>query len=334
MSITAVVQKIIKREQAGENWSVFCFYGARNAPLFFAHVVEHLKQLALPVVVLDLASVETTQVVADLSMSFLGQHKIYWCGDIAQLDAATKKFYMQFFQEYRGPHSILFFSDVSPFSPIKKTDNPEKDRKDELVQANVSCELPVLVDQQIFFEIFGFLYPQESLDKELVKTFFYNQPKIGLDQACIVMHYLSVMGNVSHEAILGLLQRVVVPERSLFVLSQQFFAKDQEAFFRLWKEVEGDFPLEFWLPYWSEQLWQASLFIAQAQELGPVGAKKGITRLPFSFMQKDWKKYGPRELCAAHTFLYGIDFGLKNGYAEHGLELFLAQFLQGKFARK
>ena len=163
---------------------------------------------------------------------------------------------------------------------------------------------------------------------------FGTSAKMTLDQACMLMQYISVMGDVSYESVRGLLQRVVVPDHSLFVLSQHFFAKDQEAFFKLWKQVEPEFPIEFWIPYWSEQLWQASLFVMQVQELGPIGAKKGVTRLPFSFLQRDWKKYGVRELCAAHTFLYGVDFGLKNGYAEHGLELFLAQFLQGGFTRK
>lgn len=323
MSITAVLQKIITREQAGENWSVFCFHAGFYAPLFFAHALERLKRSGVPVVVLDLATLDAAQVVAELSMSFLGQHKVYWCGDISALDAAQKKFFISFFKEYRGPHQVMFFSDASLGKPESKGH-----------EALCSLEVSLQIDQSSFGDLFTFLYPEAALDQDFIKQLFVAQAKISRDQACMVTQYMSVMGDASHEAVRGFLLRVVVPDRSLFVLSQHFFAKDKEVFFRLWKEVEPDFPPEFWIPYWSEQLWQASLFVMQVQELGPIGAKKGVTRLPFSFLQRDWKKYGVRELCAAHTFLYGVDFGLKNGYAEHGLELFLAQFLQGSFARK
>lgn len=320
MSITAVLQKIIKREQAGENWSVFCFHAPVYAPLFFAQVLEHLKKHTIPLVVVDLDSLEPTQVMAQLSMSFLGQNKVYWCGDISALEAPQKKFFLSFFKDYRGPHQVMFFNDTA----LGASDDA----------AHVSLEVPVQVDQKSFSELFSFLYPDAAVDHDFVKQMFAIHAKMALDQACMLMQYMSVMGSMPYDAVKDLLQRVVVPERSLFVLSQHFFAKDQQAFFRLWKEVEPDFPPEFWIPFWSEQLWQASLFIMQVQDLGPSGAKKGVTRLPFSFLQRDWKKYGVRELCAAHTFLYGVDFGLKNGYAEHGLELFLAQFLQGNFAKK
>jgi hypothetical protein len=226
MSITAVLQKIIKREQAGENWSVFCFYASAYQPFFFTMCLEHLKKMGVPVVVLDLNLLDTAQVVGELSMSFLGQHKVYWCGDISALEAAQKKFFLTFFKEYRGPHTVMFFSDAS----LGKHDVQEK-------VWHASAEVPSHVDQIAFFELFSFLYPDALLDQDFIKQLFLNSAKMSLDQACMLMQYISVMGDVSYESVRGLLQRVVVPERSLFVLSQHFFAKDNEAFFRLWKEV-------------------------------------------------------------------------------------------------
>jgi hypothetical protein len=185
-----------------------------------------------------------------------------------------------------------------------------------------------------------FFYSDALVPEKTVKKVYKEQQKIPLDTACMMMEYMSVFylqddASSAHELLFSrLLEKISKPEQSLFVVSQYFFAKESVNFFAAWHAVATDFPVEFWTTYWSEQLWQASLFVAQVKELGPLGARKGINRLQFSFMQRDWKKYTARELCAAHNFLYSVDYGLKNGYATHGLELFFEHFLQGTFAKK
>jgi hypothetical protein len=60
-------------------------------------------------------------------------------------------------------------------------------------------------------------------------------------------------------------------------------------------------------------------------------AKKAQYKLPFSFINRDWSKYTLVELRNAHHFLSTLDFQLKNGFSEIGLEHFYTQFFDGKF---
>lgn len=327
-SLTTALNKILNYKQTSENWSVFSLYGAAFPTLFFAHYNEYLKKKGVPLVFIDLEERDKADVLAEWSMSFLGQTKVYWCGDIGGLDAATKKFITSSLKSYSGPHTIILYNE-----------QPIADKQHEHVCA---IEIPSHVDEASFCELFQLFFPEEKTPHALIKKLFSAQPKMRLDAACSIMGYvLSFDGSHVNESeksvekeFLQLLEKSIEPEQSLFVLGQHFFAKERDAFLKIWSAVEADFPSEFWIAYWSEQLWQASLFLAQVQELGPLGARKGVNRLPFSFMQRDWKKCTARELCAAHNFLYSVDYGLKNGYANHGIELFLEHFLQGTFAKK
>ena len=60
-------------------------------------------------------------------------------------------------------------------------------------------------------------------------------------------------------------------------------------------------------------------------------AKTMAFRLPFSFIQTDWKKYAPAELRAAHDFVYGMDHQLKNGGDAFCFDLFYSKFFSGQF---
>ena len=201
-------------------------------------------------------------------------------------------------------------------------------------------ELPSHIDQTVFRQFYSFFYPHETISEKVWKKLGVLQPKIPLEIACNLMNYMVIAHDAFehniqlHNDFLQFIEKIMGPEGSLFVLSQHFFAKERALFFEMWRAIEQNFPPEFWVAHWSEQLWQASLFIIQAKDQGPLAARKGINRLPFSFMQRDWKRYTPRELCAAHNFLYSVDYGLKNGYASHGIELFLEHFLQGTFTKK
>jgi hypothetical protein len=61
-----------------------------------------------------------------------------------------------------------------------------------------------------------------------------------------------------------------------------------------------------------------------------VEAKKVGFRLPFSFMQRDWKKTSVHELIQAHDCIYALDYGLKNG-GEFWMELFYTKFFESGF---
>ncbi|HJZ23345.1 MAG TPA: hypothetical protein VJ201_02720, partial [Candidatus Babeliales bacterium] len=58
---------------------------------------------------------------------------------------------------------------------------------------------------------------------------------------------------------------------------------------------------------------------------------KAQYKLPFSFINRDWLLCNLTELRNAHQFLSTMDFRLKNGGSELGLEHFYGQFFENKF---
>ena len=109
--------------------------------------------------------------------------------------------------------------------------------------------------------------------------------------------------------------RLIIPRQSFFVLSQHFFAQRPTLFLEKWKVCKGDLPVEFWIAYWSEQLWQASLFVLRARSQGIGEAKKQAYRLPFSFINKDWQRYTVKGLSQTYTNLSIIGGGIYDGNA-------------------
>ena len=144
------------------------------------------------------------------------------------------------------------------------------------------------------------------------------------------MGYQSVIGRKSEAFFAQWLSKIITPNKSLFSLSQYLFARQSQAFLQQWKALKDDFPDEFWIAYWSEQLWQAALFVMRAKAQGYDAAKRGAFRLPFSFINKDWQKHNEQSLVAAHDALYKLDYNLKNSAGGHGLELWYAIFFASK----
>ena len=315
--------KILKSFLHGEidsNQSLFCFYGPHYPGLFFSQFFSHAKKKGLQFTTLHLEDVELADFFAAMQMSFLGQKTVFWCPGLVDCAAAKKKELTKYLVSYAGPHRLIVWSDQS----IGKN----------------GIELPPKVDQKLFKELWQLLYPETELAASMLSHCCGKESVLDWDASCMLMQYMQVVASDDSSSsdvtqdLRKIGEKIIAPEKSLFTLSQHFFAKNQDTFLAAWRAVEPDFPPEFWTVFWSEQLWQASLFVDQALQVGPQAARKGINRLPFSFMQKDWRGYSAWELCAAHNFLYGVDYGMKNGHAAHGLELFLMKFLQSDFQGK
>jgi hypothetical protein len=121
------------------------------------------------------------------------------------------------------------------------------------------------------------------------------------------------------------------PTSSLFVLSQYFFGKKNRSFFRQWAQFAEFYLPPFWATFWADQVWRAYVFCDLMKKKKYAEAKKAQYKLPFSFINRDWSSYSLAELRNAHHFLSTLDFQLKNGFSEIGLEHFYAQFFDNKF---
>lgn len=312
MDLIKHLSDIATIEQTREKFtgSVFVFCTQQAIPSFFNVYKTFCKEKGISLISIHKESYEVIhQLFAELSMSFLGQSCYYWLGDFGSYEASEKKELIAFLQSYKGPHTLFLSAD-------------------QIIEGLLIIELPQYVDKDFIRGFYALLNNKTELHSAL--SF---RSKCTFESACQFLRYYVVLDDAD-DNIQQLYDRINTAEYSLFELAQYFFMKDKQRFKTLWSTLSVHFAVEFWVVYWSEQLWQASLFIKQAAELGPLSGRKGITRLPFSFMQRDWKQYSARELCAANNFLYAIDYGSKNGYATHGLDLFIEHWMRNSFAKK
>lgn len=131
------------------------------------------------------------------------------------------------------------------------------------------------------------------------------------------------------DALLEQIRGMLKSESSLFTLSQLFFAKQPEAFYRYLATIQSMYPEQFWISFWSEQLYRAFFYVTYMKKGNQSEAQKIGARLPFSFLQRDWRKHESAALASSHAFLYELDSALKNSRGELGFDRFYHNFFKG-----
>lgn len=292
-----------------------CFRGSQYPSFFFSNFFSKNKTKLRFLNIFDLEDEEIDKIKITFDTSFLGSSLIYWIKDLSKLDIKFSKKFYSYIENYNSDHTLVFFID-------------------ETVQINKNnfcmIELPVKIDVNLYKNIFKNFF-DFTCDDYFVNQIFDEFNNLSIDDACILMQYQSVCSRRSVPLFSELAKKIFIPELSLFVLSQNLFALDNGQFLKNWKKIESNYPIEFWITFWSDQVWQASIFIYNIQKTGLQDAKKLVNRLPFSFMQKDFKRYSLKELSKAHDFLYQLDFNNKNGAGTFGIELWFFKFFQRDF---
>lgn len=286
--------------------------------LFTSYLFKRIAQLFnMQLVTIDAAEREEKDIRAALAVSFLGNAYCYLLKNIQEIAAAQFKALIGYLEQYKGPHKVIVFC-----SPDVKVSG----KKGALV-----IEAEDAVDAKLYTKLYEYIHGEIlSLDDPFVKNLFSTCKSCTLDETYMMITYQKVVGRRSEQFFDQWLGRIIVPDLSLFTLSQYFFAKDQKHFSALWQKIHDQFPDEFWTAYWSDQLWNASLYVQKMSNHESIGNPKAY-RLPFSFMQRDYKRYTLKELAQAHVFLYSIDYNLKNGSGYQAIDLFCARFITGEF---
>ncbi len=284
---------------------------------FFSLLADKIKKnYKENIVFVDLSQAIIDQLFINFETSFLGQSLIYWCKNLSFLDAKNQKKFLTYLQEYSGPHYIFIFIDESV--PVSGKFN------------NIFF-IEKLLEKESYLALRNFFSEQNAQDF-FCDTVFSKTNKLSIESACLLLQYNILCGKNSEFFFKNWFDKIVPSESSLFILSQHFFSQNSTEFLKYWNKLSISYPIEFWVAYWSEQLWQAIIFIYEAKIAGLVQAKKAVNRLPFSFMQKDFKKYNLEELQKAHSALYQLDYNKKNGFSDLWLEFWLMNFLQKRFA--
>lgn len=294
----------------------FVYSAQKTAPILFASfLMSHLKQHG-SIDSFHVADVSLAQLCSRLETSFLGMEVTYWIKGIDELDKKTHQALFRYLEGYNGPHRVVLFCTNQSLS------NSSRISMIELPDHVPTSLIPVLLQ----------LTKRKNLTLEkqlvsLVKTY----ETLTLDQMCMALEYTKIVSKVDEVA--QLVDRMVESEKSLFTLSQYFFAKNSSEFYRLWSTYQDYYPVTFWCVYWSEQLWRAYFTRLYLEKSQYAHAKTVSTRLPFSFMQKDWKKSSLVELKNAHQWMYDLDRAYKNNIeTESGIDLFYTKFFLNEFS--
>lgn len=207
---------------------------------------------------------------------------------------------INFLLNYNGPNSILFFvpSDV----------NIPRGKKSDSIEIENSV---TFAEFKILTQFFESAISSEKL--LLVKKFFANSKDISFDFACSLLNYLELINAKYIDELFAYLSTGLYLEPSLFQLSESFFAVKPKQFFKLWSNVHDNYSEMFWLAYWSEQIWQASHVIKFLKNKEFAQAKRMSYRLPYSYVDRHWRRMSLDHLSSLSDQLYGIDFALKRG---------------------
>lgn len=297
-------------------YPVIYFKGAlpESPLLFFSLLNSTLKAAGLRVEFLS-SDAQESIFRAKLQTTFLGMSSYYWLHS----SRTTEKEYTALAHElstYKGPNSVgMYVPDA--FSIIPDS-------------THCVVDLPTHVDQKTFVQCAQFFGKKTGNSASIAKLFL-GSPNFSLDTACLMMQYLSVLGTHIDPFVDDWMPQLVRSENSLFTLSTHFFGKKPKLFFELWNDMGNEYADIFWLTYWSEQLWRAYHFVDLSTKKQHGDAKKVSMRLPFSFMQRDWKQCSLAELKNAHSYIYALDYTVKNGGSTIGIQLFYSKFFLGDF---
>lgn len=293
-----------------ENVVVFVCLQDTFPILFTAQLISFLKTKQIPIDIIALENNDISQIFSRLETSFLGMKISYWLRGLELLDKKSRQQLLTYVANYSGPHQILLMISKDNTSYFAK---------------KMCIELPVTIGTQGVQPLLTFLSKNNSTIAKHMNSFVAKYDSLNLDQFCMLAGYMQVVGKVDDSQHIA--ERVIEPEHSLFVLAQHFFSKNKTDFYSLWALVKDQYPITFWTTYWSEQLWRA-YYTRYYLSKGQLPQAKFIAvRLPFSFMQKDWKKVSLAHLKDAHQAMYQLDHAYKNnGETEAGLDLIFNTF--------
>jgi len=313
MDLSTFLSKVIADRALPCQHPVLSFYGLEESPtIFFAALRAYLRPYVIEK--LDLSQTGFEQCAPRLYTTFLGNRQTYWLGDTTLLVPHDRDRIVRLVSTYTGPHIVLLFSGQVCSVP-----------------QNHGIVIPESVDKTLYMQL-ATLY-QLSPEQAEKMSAYDNQKMLrkSVQATCQFLQYIVVMGRIEHHDLHELMRLYSEAETSLFKLSQAFFEKKEQAFFRLWATVYTRYTPQFWIAFWSEQIWRAVSYVSLMRAGNVTEAKSIGYRLPFALLQHGWKSINSDELKKAHTFLGDLEYDLKNGGNEHYLDLVYLKYFTGAF---
>jgi len=299
--------------------SVLLFQGTSYSHTFFMQFFDRIKNsLSLDFKIIDMQQAGDFAYKSQLETSFLGMQCLYWLGDISGLKAKQKDDLLKYISNYQGPHKIIVFADV----------------KVQLKQSKFITL--VMMKDKYFFDDAKNLWATQDFE-QAQKTAIYLQQlykiknSFSLDELFLLKNYQDFMTTDAKEFFESWVTRLVLPDASLFTLSQFLFEKKEDAFFKLWFSMQSLYSEIFWISFWSDQVYRSYFFIAFIQKENFAAVKQVSFGLSFSFMKQTYKNYQLTELQNFHQAIFMVDTALKNGGNVYQIDQLYIDFFAHKF---
>lgn len=275
--------------------SVINFHGTGEIPVIFFSLLLKKLQEKIDVRHIDIKELKADELQAQLQLSFLGSSSFFWFSDITTLNEKDGKTLQKIIVSYDGPNHIGFFSKAA-------IDNHHI--------LNISLD-DITTEEQfkdIIMVCFGTI--NKSLDFG-IKQFFKKRSKFTVDQVILLSYYSSMLGSSTQDFMQEWFTKIIFSEESLFNISSLLFAKNKQ-FLPTWHAIKDQYAPVFWTVFWSDQFFRAFWYVHYQQKRKFNQARQISFKLPFSFLNTDWKKHSPKKLQEAHAFFYMLDCGIKN----------------------
>lgn len=301
----------------------YLFTGTQYPLLLLQFWRRYLQAQQLPSTYLELAQFEPAALKATLATPLLGQVQFYWLGDLSILPAKRQSELVQYLAQYQGPHRVIAWLSAATAQGLQLGST--------VLLTDLSRWESQSPKQLVGLAQPYFQFHQQPVPQNFLAQLAQLTTPVSLDQYLLLLHYGVVFGERSTQFFATWLPKLVVLEQSLFTLSSHFFAGQATPFFTALAPLAAEYPEQFWTVYWSEQLFRAYYYLYLQQQGDVAGAKRVAYRLPYTFIQQDWRHYTLDELQQAHSFIQQADYELKSGASATLLELFYLQFLNGDF---
>ena len=269
-------------------------------------------------VTIDIREYTVADLLCRLSSTFLGTRQLFWLQGFEELDQKAQEKWYTALAGYTGVNYVAFF-----------TQNMSNKRFDASWSEVI---VPARTDIALFEAlntVTSTRIPPEAKSR-INGLCAQTSITITIDTAYLLSQYIILAGDGLRIFLTHWLYELVVPEASLFTLSSALFARDRAAFFKCWSGIHDVYPVQFWITFWSEQLFRASQYVACMKREDLIAARAIGNRLPFSFLRGGWRSHNADTLAQLHQELISIDEHIKQGSDDILLDLFYEQFLDSK----
>lgn len=283
-------------------------YSSAAITLIRSHIAHHK-----PIYTLSPEEISFEHIQLQCASAFLGQTYYYFLGDITKYVKQKNGLWQSYITSYKGPHTLIFWAETSITITLSDT---------------VIIDIPESIDAKSATAIIELFFAKQKRHLiPLLSQVWCHISTLTLDQLYAIAMYAPLINEPYDLFIREYVFPLLSSHTSLFTLSQYFFSKQKDLFYKQWYQCCHQYPLQFWISFWSDQLWRATLFIrhmrnnkrAEAQEIAKY-------RLPFSFIKTDWFFINPEIIQMHHTYICDLDFNTKNGGNDIWIELFFIRW--------